>query len=108
MKWYGEIAFSNQQETEPGVWEDVPIIRDYFGELIKNYRRDNTGSNANVDVTLSNQLSVVVDPFLLNSFHEILYVTYNGAKWRVSSVDIQYPKMILDFGGLYKEDTNEY
>ena len=73
--------------------------------MIKNYRRDSTGSNSNLDVTLSNQLSVVVDPFLLNSFHEILYVTYNGAKWRVSSVDIQYPKMILDFGGLYKEES---
>ncbi len=105
MKWYGEIAFSNQQETEPGVWEDVPIVRDYFGELIKNYRRDNVGSNSNADITLSNQLSVVVDPFLLNSFHEILYVTYNGVKWRVNSVDIQYPKMTLDFGGLYKEES---
>ena len=105
MKWFGQIAFSNQVEVEPGVWEDNnPIIRDYFGDVIKNYKRDNVASSSNPDISVSNQLSVVADPFLLNSFHDILYVTFMGAKWRVSSVDIQYPRMLIDFGGLYKED----
>ena len=35
MKWFGQIAFSNQVEVEPGVWEDNnPIIRDYFGDVV--------------------------------------------------------------------------
>ena len=86
MKWFGQIAFSNQVEVEPGVWEDNnPIIRDYFGDVIKNYKRDNVASSSNPDISVSNQLSVVADPFLLNSFHDILYVTFLGAKWRVSS-----------------------
>lgn len=104
MKWFGQIAFSNQVETEPGVWEDAPIVRDYFGDVLKNYKRDNASSTSNSDISVSNQLSVVADPFLLNSFHDILYVTFMGAKWRVSSVDIQYPRMTIDFSGLYKED----
>lgn len=104
MKWFGKIAFSDQHETEPGVWEDEPVVRDYFGDVLKNYKRDNTTSTMNSEISVSNQLSVVADPFLLNSFHKILYVEFMGAKWRVSSVDVQYPRMILDFGGLFKED----
>lgn len=106
MKWFGQIAFSNQVETEPGVWEDnAPIVRDYYGDVLKNYKRDNAASSSNSDISVSNQLSVVADPFLLNSFHKILYVTFMEAKWRVNSVDIQYPRMTIDFGGLYKEDA---
>lgn len=106
MKWFGQIAFSNQVETEPGVYEDNdPILRDYYGDVIKNYKRDNSASTSNPDISISNQLSVVADPFLLNSFHEILYVTFMGTKWSVSSVDIQYPRMVIDFGNKYGEDT---
>ena len=55
MKWFGQIAFSNQVEVEPGVWEDNnPIIRDYFGDVIKNYKRDNIASSSNPDISASN------------------------------------------------------
>ncbi len=104
MKWFGKIAFSNQSEVEPGVWEDVPVERDYFGDILKTYKRDNNSSTSNPDLTFSNQLSVVADPFLLDSFDKILYVTFMNSKWKVDSVELQYPRMTLTFGGLYKKD----
>jgi hypothetical protein len=104
MKWFGKIAFSNQIEKEPGVWEDEPVLRDYYGDVLKNYKSNDSSSASNPDINISNQLSVVADPFLLNSFHKILYVTFMGAKWRVKSVDVQYPRMSFEFGGLYTED----
>jgi hypothetical protein len=104
MKWFGKIAFSNQIEKEPGEWVDEPILKDYYGDLLKNYKSSNDSSASNPDISISNQLSVVADPFLLNSFHKILYVTFMGAKWKVKSVDVQFPRMTLEFGELYKED----
>ena len=105
MKWFGKIAFSNLSETEPGTWEDEPIERDYFGDISKMYKRSNDSSTINPDLTLSNQLSVVADPFLLDSFDKILYVTFMNSKWKVDSVELQYPRMTLSFGGLYKKDN---
>ncbi len=105
MKWYGTIAFSNQEEGEPDIWEDNTIKRNYYGELVRLSKRDQL-QDSNPDITLSNQLVIMADPYLLNSFQNILYVTCNNAKWRVSSVEVNYPRLTLSFGSLYKEDEN--
>lgn len=32
-----------------------------------------------------------------------LYVTFMGAKWKISRVEVGYPRLILTIGGLYHE-----
>ena len=105
MNWYGQIAFNNQTEVEPGIWEnnDGPIVRNYYGDVIRDSKRDQL-QEINNDIVLVNILKVIADPYLMNNFHDILYVTYGGAKWRISSVETTYPELILHFGNLYKED----
>lgn len=104
MKWYGQIAFNNQTQVEPGIWESGdPIVRNYYGDVIRDSKRDQL-QRINNDIVLVNILSVIADPYLINSFHDILYVTYGGSKWRISSVENNYPRLILHFGNLYKED----
>lgn len=107
MKWFGEIAFSNQEETDVDVWEDKPIVRQYYGDLNKNYKSDQLADNINSTVSVTNTLSVVADPFLLESFHKILYVTFMGQKWRVSNVEVGYPRLTLNFGSLYLEEATQ-
>lgn len=106
MKWYGDIAFSMQVETEPHVWEEKSVVKQFMGDLIKLSKNNDQSSNINVDLSLSNQLSVVMDPFLQNNFQNILYVKVCGAKWTVSSVEVRYPRLLLSFGKLYKEEDN--
>lgn len=103
MKWFGDIAFSTEVEVERGLIENRLIIKQYFGDVIKNTQRD-PNNQVNHNFTVNNQLSVVADPFAFGSFHEIVYVTFMGAKWRVNSVDVQYPRLILSIGDLYKEE----
>lgn len=104
MKWYGQIAFNNQTQVEPGIWENNgPIVRNYYGDVLRDSKRDQL-QGINNDIVLVNILSVIADPFLINSFHDILYVTYGGSKWKISSVESNYPRLILHFGNLYKED----
>lgn len=107
MKWYGEIAFSETVETEPDIFETRPVLHKYYGELSKNYKANQGGSTSNQNITLGNELSVLADPFLMEHFHKILYVIFNGSKWRVSSVTEQYPRLILSFGELYNDDAPE-
>lgn len=107
MKWFGEIMFSNQSETEPGIVEDHPIVRAYMGDVIRNSKRDQLDGQINSNITMSNQLSIIADPYLMNNFQDILCVTFNGSKWRINTVEVKPPRLLLSFGSLYKEDTDE-
>lgn len=107
MKWYGQIAYRDTVEIEPGVWEDVITEVNKYGDVLRNSKSDQQGNKINDDISVSNQISVVADPVLLNSFHKIKYITFAGAKWKISSVDVQYPRLIISLGSLYLEDEEE-
>lgn len=103
-KWYGMIGFAESVETAPGVWEDVIVDRPYFGDLNRNSRRLQTANQLNDDINVSNEISIVADPFAMNNFHSMRYVEFMGAKWKVSNVDVQYPRLNLSVGGVYNAD----
>lgn len=101
-KFYGTVGFSaEEEEVAPGVWEQRPIERKYYGDIIKNNRRlENTGT-VNDDISISNTISIVADPYCLNNFHSIRYVKFMGTSWKVNSVEVEYPRLILTLGGVY-------
>lgn len=105
MKWFGVIAFADQVDDGTGIWEPKITERQYYGDLTKNIKRDQV-EQINTDLTMSNTLSIVADPFLIDSFQKIEYVEIFGSKWRVSSVEVNYPRLTLYIGSLYKEDEN--
>lgn len=100
-KFYGSIGYAETAETKPGVWEEVITERKYFGDIIRNSRRLQTADKLNDDITVSNEISIVADPFANMNFHLMRYVEFMGAKWKISNVDVQYPRLILTIGGLY-------
>ena len=101
MKWFGKIGFSDTIEKSPGVHVPEIVEKDYYGDLIKNVKRTNDGDKVNDDISLSNQLSIISDPYNQNHFHSIKYVEMFGAKWKVSSVEVQFPRLLLSLGGMY-------
>lgn len=105
-KYYGAIGFSITKKTAPGVWSPEIEEHMYAGDLLRNYKRAQTGTSTNDDISLSNQISILADPFAYNNFQNIQYATYMGAKWCVTSVDVQYPRLILDLGGVYNGPEN--
>lgn len=38
-KWFGKIGYAETLETEPSVYEETMIERDYYGDLVRNTRR---------------------------------------------------------------------
>lgn len=107
MKWFGNIAFSNQVETELHVFKERVVLRQFMGDVVRASKSNDANSDINVNISVSNQLSVVMDPFLQNNFHKILYVDFNGAKWTVSSVEIRDRRLLLSFGKLYNEEEEQ-
>lgn len=102
-KFYGTIGYAVTEEIRPGVWEPNVTERNYYGELIRNFRKLESSGNLNDNINVANEISIVADPFAYENFHSMLYVTYMGAKWKVTNVEVQHPRLILTLGGVYNE-----
>lgn len=100
-KFYGMIGFATTEETAPGVWKEQITEKPYAGDLVRSSRRLESSEKVNDDVRLSNDISIVSDPYAIENFHSIRYVNYLGTKWKISNVEIQYPRLILTTGGIY-------
>ena len=100
-KFYGTIGYAKTVETMPGVWTEQITERDYYGDVIRNSRRLQSSDKVNDDISISNQISIVADPYAINNFHSMRYAEFMGAKWKISDVEGQYPRLLLTLGGLY-------
>ncbi len=100
-RYCGKIGFAVQKNTDPGVWVDDITERTYYGDVIHNSRRLQTSGNLNDDVEISNRLSIIGNPYAYENFHNMRYAVYMGSKWKVTEVEVQYPRLILSLGGLY-------
>jgi hypothetical protein len=104
-RFYGLIGYAETKETSPGVWTEVITERNYYGDVIKNSRRLQAGENLNDDLTVNNQISIVADPFAYQNFHTMRYIKWMGASWKITTVDVQRPRLILSIGGVYNGNT---
>lgn len=100
-KFYGSIGYAISKETAPGVWIEDIVEHKYSGDVYRNTRKLQSGNQVNDNIDISNEISILSDPFANENFHSMRYVTYMGAKWKVSSVEVRYPRLILTVGGLY-------
>lgn len=100
-KFFGKIGYVQTEETKPSVWEDRVTEREYFGDLIRNTRRLQSSSQLNDDINIANEISIIADPFAIQNFHAMRYVEFMGARWKITNVDVQHPRLILTIGGVY-------
>ena len=102
-KWFGVIGYAETKETVPGVWKEQITERKYYGDLLRNNRRLQTANQVNDDINISNEISIVADPYANENFHSMRYAEFGGTKWKISNVDVQYPRLTLSLGGVYNE-----
>ena len=86
-KFYGAIGYAVTKDTTPGVWGEQITERMYFGDLIRNTRKLQSADQLNDDINV----------------YSMKYVEFMGAKWKISNVEVQYPRLILTIGGVYNE-----
>lgn len=106
-KWAGKVGYGIEVRVKPGVTETQIIERNYTGDVERVSRRYQTDNNMNNDLDISNEISLVADPFAYENFVNIKYVTWLGQRWRVSNVSIQHPRLSLSIGGIYNGPTAE-
>ena len=104
MKYSGTIAFVHTEETSPDVWQEVETERQYTGDLLENHLHAELTSDINMSPGVNVSLSIVMDPYLRDNFHHIRWLTFNGSKWTIKTVDVNFPRLRLYLGGLYNAE----
>lgn len=105
MKYSGNVGFwERDEETSPGVFTPVIVERHYTGDVTYNYRKFNEESGKqNENFRVSNRISILADLYSTNNYPSIRYIVWNGVKWKVSTVEVNYPRLILEIGEVYNE-----
>jgi len=106
-KYFGKIGYGVTEETRPGVFEPKITEREYYGDIVRNVRRYENGGKVVDDLNINMTLSIVADPFAYQNFHQLKYAEYMGAKWKATSVEPQYPRLIITLGGVYNGEDGE-
>lgn len=101
-KYCGKIGYAiTTSEMSPGVCKEEIVERTYYGDFNRNTRRLQSSGNQLDNIAISNEISIVADPYAYENFHSIRYATYMGTKWKVSSVNVEYPRLTLSLEGIY-------
>ena len=103
-KFFGKIGYAMTQETKPGVWTDQIIEHEYYGDLLRNSYRFQTSDKVNDDVLIANEFSIIADSFAKDNFHLMRYIEFEGTNWKITNVEVRYPRLNLTVGGIYNEN----
>ena len=104
-RYYGQVAYGEDREIRPGVYDKVITERSYKGYVEKISRRLQDTDKINGDITVQNTISIITDAFAMSHFYDIIYVTWLGNKGIVSSVEVDRPRLTIRLGGLYNGPT---
>ena len=104
-KYYGIIGFADSSEKRPGVWEDTITEKPYYGDVMRYSKSSGSSDKVIDDIRVSNQISILSDPHIMNHLQSLKYLEWLGAKWKVSDIEVKYPRLILTIGGAYNGPT---
>lgn len=105
-RFFGTIGYRNTYEARNGIWKPTITERQYFGDVIKrSSRMQESSETENSEMTFSNEISVIADPFAYERFADIVYAVWMNRKWAVTRVEVKMPRLILSIGGIYNDPS---
>ena len=109
-KFVGKIGFMLSEDRGDGMHIPSPREFSYRGDLLQNnIRRNDSAESINDDLSLSNRISIVANPYAKEHIIEMTYVKFQmpkiGGIWKIESVEVLEPRIILTLGGVYSGIT---
>ena len=100
-KFAGLVGYVTQKESESGVWLPETVERKMRGDVIRAASSFNANEKVNEDIILQQRISLVGDPYAFANFTGLKYVTYLGVKWKVLSIEVNRPRLVVTLGGVW-------
>ncbi len=100
-KFYGVVAYAITEEVIPGKWKERIVEKQYRGDITRVSRRLQSADKVNDDIRINNEIRILADAFAYQNFQNIRYVVWMGTKWKVESVTVDRPRLVLEIGGEY-------
>jgi hypothetical protein len=73
----------------------------YYGEVIRNTRRLTPDEHLNNEISVGNSISIIADEYATKHFFAIKYIRWEGVNWKVTTVEVRPPRLILALGTVY-------
>lgn len=105
-KFYGILGYTITKESTdhnyPGVWVTETMEHPIYGDIMTDTKRyENNTNSINDNITINKKVSIIADPLVMENAPNMKYVKDLGVKWKITSIDISYPRLILTLGGIY-------
>lgn len=105
MKFIGYIGFWNgDAELSPDVYKADIVEKQYICESTKQVRRFQSSGNQNDNINVTNTVSILSDIYSKENWSSIRYIVINNVAWNVNSVEMNYPRLTLELGGIYNNE----
>lgn len=107
-RFYGRIGFVfDHAEITPGVWKPAMAERNYYGDVMKRRLSWEKGESINDNIKIGNQFSILADEYAESYMYAMKWIEWKGVKWKITSVEIERPRMILTIGDVYNETEQQ-
>lgn len=105
-KFAGKIGFGLSYLSAPGVFTETISEKEYKGEVLRSNKNFNeSGNGVNDNLKLSNRVSIVADDFAHQNASVMRYVILGGVRWKITSIEVAEPRLILTLGEVYNGPT---
>lgn len=101
-KFYGPIGYVFESvETEPGVWSEVIVEKNYRGDVILNQVRMQPGDRISDAVVIDNSISIIANAYAYDNIGFMKYIVWKNVAWKIQSFSINRPRILLQIGEVY-------
>lgn len=105
-RFHDVVGFlTGQDDQETGKYRQRAVERPYYGKILEHVRRWDSSEHVNDDLTVSNQIAITANDYAFKHASSIAYVRWMGGYWKVVSIRVKTPEIILTLGGVWNGPT---
>ncbi len=98
------IAITEKEDpNNPGVFPSTEVEYKVFGDYFSEKMNATHGAYVSDNISMSNRISIRAPKHLFDEVETIRSLKIKNTLWRISNIELQYPRMIITLGGLYNE-----
>ena len=101
-RYHGKVGFLYTDDNQiTGIATEKVVEKSFYGTVHEHVRRWEDSGSLNDDLSLGNQIGIVATDYAFKHASAIAYAEFMGQKWKVTSVRLKPPQIIMTLGGIW-------